>query len=138
MQMCVCQKEHERGNSLCVLRSLHVFPGQRCELESPRLQQSKHATSAKHLINWDWSVCKCSDTNADLQTAIFLILVVRNNKRTSDTDGKTSDCLSRICLYYRYLESRFCQELFSESSELVIVVFLASFLILRAPLVKTH
>jgi len=64
--------------------------------------------SAKHLVNWDWSTFKCSDTNVVFQTAIFLILVVRNNKRTTGIDGKTSDCLSRNCLYYRYLELRFC------------------------------
>jgi len=23
-------------------------------VESPRLQQAKHATSAKHLVDWDW------------------------------------------------------------------------------------
>jgi len=43
------------------------------------------------------------------QTAILLILVVRNNKRSSGIDSKTSDCLSRNCLYYRSLELRFCQ-----------------------------
>jgi len=41
------------------------------------------------------------------QTAFFLILVARNNKNPSGIDGKTSDCLSRICLYYRYLELLF-------------------------------
>jgi len=38
-------------------------------------------------------------------------------------EGKTSDCLSRICLYYRYPDLRFCKELFSESSEPVFVFF---------------
>jgi len=51
---------------------------------------------------------KCSDTYVVLQTAIFLILFVVNNKRSSGIDGRTSDCLSRISLYYRYLELRFC------------------------------
>jgi len=47
---------------------------------------------------------KCSFPNSH-----FFILIVRNNKRSSGIDGKTSDCLSRICfiLYYRYLELRF-------------------------------
>jgi len=99
------ERTHERGNRLCVLRSLHGLPGQRCYLESPRLRQAKHAANAKHLVNWNWSVR--SDTNVHFQTAIFFILVVRNNKRLSGIDGKTSDCLSRICLYYRYLELRF-------------------------------
>jgi len=60
----------------------------------------------------DWSIAtglfKFSDTNAVFQTAIFLIPLVRNNRRSSGIDGKTSDCLSRNCLYYRYLELRFC------------------------------
>jgi len=59
----------------------------------------KAATSAKHLLSWDWSVFKISDTNVVFQTAIILILVVRNNKKPSGIDGKTSDCLSRNCLY---------------------------------------
>ena len=79
--------------------SLHVLPGQRCQLELLRLQQEKHATSAKHLGNWDWSVFKCLDTNVVFQTAIFLILIVRKNKRSSGIAGKSSDCLSRNCLY---------------------------------------
>ena len=33
---------------------------------------------------------KCSDANVVFQTAIFLILVVRNNKRFSGIDGKTA------------------------------------------------
>jgi len=37
------------------------------------------------------------DTNVVFQTVIFLILVVKNNKRSSGIDGKTSDCLSRNC-----------------------------------------
>jgi len=48
---------------------------------------------------------------------------VRNNKRSSGMEGKTSDCLSRICLYYCYPDLRFCKELFSESSEPVFVFF---------------
>jgi len=62
---------------------------------------------AKHLVNWDWSAFKCSDTNVVFQRAIFLILVIRN-KRSSGIDGKTSDCLSKNSLYYRYLQLRFC------------------------------
>jgi len=33
------------------------------------------------LFDWDWTVSKCSDTNVVFQTAVFLIPVVRNNKR---------------------------------------------------------
>ena len=57
--------------------------------------------------------CKCSDTNAVFQRAIFLILAIRNDNRSSSIDVKTSDCPSRICLYYRYLEIALCQWLFS-------------------------
>jgi len=64
--------------------------------------------SAKHLVNWDWSVFKCSDSKVVFQSAIFFILVVRSNIRSSGIDDKTSDGLSRNCLYYRYLELRFC------------------------------
>jgi len=39
--------------------------------------------SEKHLLNWDWSAFKCSDTNVVFQTAIFLVLFVRNNKMSS-------------------------------------------------------
>jgi len=61
---------------------------------------------------------KCSFRNSH-----FLILVVRNDKRSSGIGGKTSNCLSRNCLYYCYLELRFRYQLFSVSSEPVIVVF---------------
>jgi len=75
------ESTHERGNRLFVLRSLHVFAGQRCY----------------------WSVFKSSDTNVVFLTGIFLILFASNNKRSSGIDGKASNCLSRNCLYYRYL-----------------------------------
>ena len=75
-KLCMFDGTRERSNRLCVLRSLHGLPGQRCKLESPRLQQAKHATSANHLVNWDWSVFKCSDTNVVFRTAFCLILVV--------------------------------------------------------------
>ena len=78
-------------------------------MESPRLKQAKHATSAKHIFDWDWwTLSKCSDTNVVFQTTVFLIPVVSNNKRSSGTDVKTSDRLYRNCLYYRYVELRFC------------------------------
>jgi len=38
----------------------------------------------------------------------ILYSVVGNNKRSSSIQGKTSDYLSRNCLYYRYIELRFC------------------------------
>jgi len=99
MQMIHVRKKHMREPIACVLRSLHGFPGEGCYLEWPRLQQAKHATSAKHLDDWDWTVSKCSDTNVVFQTAVFLIPVVRNNERSPGINSKTSDCLSRICLY---------------------------------------
>jgi len=72
------------------------------------IAKTKHATIAKHLVNWGWSGFKCSDTNVVCQAAIFLLLVVRNNKRSSDIDGKTCDYLSRNFLYFCYRELRFC------------------------------
>jgi len=90
------ERTHERGNRLCILPSLYGLPGQRYYLESTRLQQPKYATTAKHLVNWDWSVFKCSDTNVVFQTAIFLILVVRNNKTSSGIDGKPTTAFPEI------------------------------------------
>jgi len=46
---------------------------------------------------------KCS-----FSKAIFLILAVRNHKTSSGIDSKTSDCLSRICLYHHDFELSFC------------------------------
>jgi len=108
MQMCACLKEHMREVIDYVFCTLcMVCPGsavswncQVCNRQSTR--------SAKHLVNWNRCVFKCSDTNVVFQTVIFLIQVVGNNKRSSGIDDKTSDCLSRNCLYYCYLELRFC------------------------------
>jgi len=47
----------------------------------------------------------------------FLVSVVRNNKTSSSIEGKTSDCLSRNCLY---------------------VVFFADFLMVTALLAKNY
>jgi len=54
--------------------------------------------------------CKCLDTNVLFQRTIILILVVRNDKRSSGIDGKTSDCPSRKCLYYRYPKIPYCSK----------------------------
>jgi len=64
MQMCACLKEHIRKVIDYVFYTVHGLLGQCCSLESPRLQQAKHATSTKHLVSWVWSVFWCSDTNA--------------------------------------------------------------------------
>jgi len=32
--------------------------------ESPRLQEAKREMSAKQLVDWDWTMSECSDTNA--------------------------------------------------------------------------
>ena len=69
---------------------------------------------------------KCSFPNSHF-------LVLRNNKRSSGIDGKTSDCLSRSCLYYR------CFELVT----FIWIVwtcdcFLVDFLMIRALLVKNY
>jgi len=57
-----------------------------------------HATSAKHLVNRDWSVFECSDANVVSQISIFLILIVRDNKRSSGIDGKTNGCPENVCI----------------------------------------
>jgi len=93
----------------------HVFcavrmfcPGRAVSWIAPILEQAKHATSKKHLLSWDWSVFECSDTNVVFQITVVLMPVVRNNKRSPGINSKTSYCLSRLCLCYRYLELRFC------------------------------
>jgi len=107
--MCACLKEH-MGEVIeyvfCVLSM--VCPGTAVSWNRQDCNRQKHATSAKHLVNWDWSVFKPSDTSVVFKRVIFLILVVKNNKTSSGIDGKTSNCLSRISLHYRYLELRFC------------------------------
>jgi len=45
------ERTHERSKHICVLGSLHVSPRQCCQLELPRLQQAKHAMSAKHMVS---------------------------------------------------------------------------------------
>jgi len=108
MQMYARYKEQTIELIDHVLCSLHGLPVQGCQLESPRLQQAKHARNAKHLVSWDQSVFKCSDTNVVFRATIFLILLVRNSKRYPCIDDKTSNGLSknRSGLYYQHLELR--------------------------------
>jgi len=47
----------------------------------------------KYLVDWDWTVSKCLDMNVVFQTTIFLIPVIRNNKRSPGINSKTSDSL---------------------------------------------
>jgi len=56
------------------------------------------------LVNWHWTASKCSNTNVVFQTTVFLIPFVRINKTSPGIKSKTSKCLFRICLYYRYLK----------------------------------
>jgi len=60
-----------------------------------KIATGKTCNECKTLGRLRRSVFKCSDINLVFQTAIFLILVVRNNKTSPGIDGKTSDCLSR-------------------------------------------
>jgi len=53
-------------------------------------------------------VYKYSDTNVVFQTAIFVNLLIRNNKMSSGIDNKTSTCLSRNCLYFRCISLLMC------------------------------
>jgi len=52
-------------------------------------------------------VFKRSDTNVPFQIAIFFVLVIRKNKWSFGIDGKISDYLSRMYLYYHYLVLHF-------------------------------
>jgi len=84
--MCACLKEHMTVHcvfcALCMVYLAALLAG-----------IVKTATDKAR------SECKCSDTKVVFQRAIFLILVVRNDTRSSGIDGKTSDCPSRNCLY---------------------------------------
>jgi len=102
MQMCVLERKHQEVIDYVLCALCMVCPGSAVSWNRQDYNRPRHATSAKHLVNCDWSVFICSDTNVVFQTAIFLILVVRNNKTSSDIDNKTSSCLSRNCLYYSY------------------------------------
>jgi len=52
--------------------------------------------TGKALSQLDWSVFKCSHTTVVFQTAIFLILVVRNNKWSSGIDEKTATAFPKF------------------------------------------
>ena len=93
--MSTFERTHERVNRLRVCALWMVFleellPG------IAKTATGKHATSAKHMVDCDWTVSKCSDANAVLQTDVFFIPVVRNKKRLPGSNSKTSGCLSRI------------------------------------------
>jgi len=93
---CVCVgKNTEKSSVFCAL----------CMVYLAALLAGIVKTATDKACN-EW---KCSDTNVVFQRAIFLILVVRNGKRFSGIDGKTSDCPSRNFLYYCYLEIPLCQ-----------------------------
>jgi len=67
----------------------------------------------------------------------FLDSVVRNNKRSSGIDGKTSDCLSRNCLYYRFLSCVSARNCSLNRLNPVVIVFFADMLMVTVLLVKT-
>ena len=54
------QRTNNRVNQLCVLRSLHDLPGERCWLESPRLQNMQRVQNT-------WSVGDGLGLNARTQ-----------------------------------------------------------------------
>jgi len=56
----------------------------------------KACSWCKHLVDWVWTVSKHWVTNLFFLTDIFLIPLVTNNKMSSSTNSKTSDCLSRV------------------------------------------
>jgi len=84
---------------------------------------------------------KCSDTNAIFETAIFLILVVKNNKMSSSLDVKTSYRLSRNCyimpiLILSYVSASNCS--LNRLNLSCDCCFFADFLMVRALLVKNY
>jgi len=96
MQTFACWKEHMTVHyvfrALCI-----VYPGS-------AVSWSRQVCNRQSMQRVQMLGHKCS-----FQSAIVLILVVRNDKRSSGIDGKTSDCPSRNCLYYRYVQIPFCQ-----------------------------
>jgi len=83
-----------------------VYPGsavswnrQDCNRQSMQRVQNTWSTGS--------GLCLNARTQMWFSKEPFFILVVRNNKRSSGIGGKTSECPSRNCLYYRYLEIRF-------------------------------
>jgi len=54
--------------------------------------KDKACNECKHLVDWEWIVSKCSDTNVVFQTVVFLIQVVRKTKSSPGINNKTSDC----------------------------------------------
>jgi len=146
MQRCASLKEHMRKVidyvfcALCMVRPGKALSWNRQDCNRQSMQRVQNT----------WSIgtglCfKCSDTNVVFQTAIFLIPVVRNNKRSSGIDGKTSDCLSRNCLYYRYLIlSYFILSYVSASNfslnrlNLWLLFFFADFLMVKVLFVKNY
>jgi len=102
--MCARENEHKREVidyvfcALCMVCLSRVvsWHGQDC---------NRHATSAKHLVDWDWTMSKYSDKNVVLQTYVFLILVVINNKRSSGITAKPVTAFPEICYVTRNLNN---------------------------------
>ena len=84
------ERTHEKGIRLCVLRSLLVAVLAISAHSVAQANHAKYATSAKHLVSRNWSVFKCSVTEVVFLRDIFLILVVRNDKRSSSIDSLTA------------------------------------------------
>jgi len=59
----------------------------------------KACNECKTLVRFEWSVFECSDTTVVFQTAICLILVERNNKRSSALTAKPATALPEfVCI----------------------------------------
>jgi len=92
----VCMLERTRGSRLfCALYML--CPG------SAVSWNRRHCNrQSMQRVQNTWSIgtglCLMFGHKCSFPNSLFLILV-RNNKRSSGIDGKTSDCLSRNCLY---------------------------------------
>jgi len=79
--------------TLCMDCSGRAVSGNRqdCNRQSMQLVQNAWLLGNGLCLN-AWTM----DTNEVFQTAIFLILFIRNNERSPGIDGKTRKCLSGI------------------------------------------
>jgi len=89
------------------------------------------------MVDWDWTVSKCWDTNVVFQTAVFLIRVVRNNKGHYTKTAKSATAfpeLVYITVILSYVGARNC----APNRLNLCLLFLANVLMVGVLIVKTH
>ena len=93
------ERTHERGNRLCFALFAQIA---RADSVSWNRQDCKRQNMQRVQNTWSIGIglctVECSDTNVVFQTAVFLALVVRNNKTSPGINSKTIDCFSGIFL----------------------------------------